>query len=147
MKKFLLSLFCLIAMAGTVGAETYKHTIKSGELSKDGGTETLSDFDWSSTAVSYIGWDQNNVKGIQIGSKNNPNPSFTLSSSAFAECTIKSITVNSSIANSGDAKMTITVDNQTSEEYTLTTSDAAYTFDCEDTKGNIEIKWAATQRA
>ena len=147
MKKFLLSLFCLIAMAGTVGAETYKHTFKSGELSKDGGTVTLSDFDWTSTAVSYIGWDQNNVKGIQIGSKNNPNPSFTLSSSAFAECTIKSITVNSSIANSGDAKMTITVDNQKSEEYTLTTSDAAYTFDCEDTKGNIEIKWAATQRA
>ena len=147
MKKFLLSLFCLIAMAGTVGAETYKHTFSSGEFNKDGGTVILSDFEWTTTAVTYLGWDQNNVKGIQIGSKNSPNPSFKLSTSAFADCVIKSITVNSSIANSGDAKMTITVDNQKSEAYTLTTSDAAYTFDCEDTKGNIEINWEATQRA
>ena len=147
MKKFLLSLFCLTIMAGTVGAETYVHTFKSGELPKDGGTVNLSGFDWNTTAVTYIGWDQSNGKGIQIGSKNSPNASFTISSSAFAECTIKSITVNSSIANSGDATMSISVNDQKSEAYTLTTTSTSYTFDCEDTKGEIEISWSATQRA
>lgn len=147
MKKFLLSLLCLITVAGTVSAETYKHTFESGSLQKDGGTAMLSDFEWSYTSTTYIGWDNNNVKGIQIGSKNNPNPSYTLSTSAFTGCTIKSVTVESCTANDGDAVLTIKVGNQTSEEYALTSSNTAYTFDCEDTEGEISIHWVATQKA
>ena len=130
MKKFLLSLICLIFMAATAGAETYTHTFSKGELTTDGGTVTLSNIEWTSSTATYIDW--NATKGIQIGSKNNPNESYTLSTSGFAGCTIKSITVNSSIANSCDAKITITAGNQTSEAFTPGTSDAAYTFDCDD---------------
>ncbi|MBR2318758.1 MAG: chitobiase/beta-hexosaminidase C-terminal domain-containing protein [Bacteroidaceae bacterium] len=146
MKKLLLSLFCLILMAATAGAETYTHTFKSGELTTDGGTVTLSDIEWTASSATYIGWN-NNGRGIQLGSKNTLNPTYQLSTSALAGCTIRSITVNSCIASNGDAKLTISVGSQTSEAYTLTTSDAAYTFDCEDTTGDISINWTATDRA
>lgn len=133
-------------MAATVGAETYTHTFKSGELTTTGGTVTLSDIEWTSSSSGFIGWNGNG-KGIQIGKSAEVCPSYTLKTSALAECTIKSITVNSSIAASGDAKLTISVGSQTSETYTLTTSDAAYTFDCEDTTGDITISWGATAKA
>ena len=145
MKKFLLSIFTILCILATANAETYTHTFKSGELTTDGGALTLSDIEWSATGATYIGW--NTTKGIQIGSKNDPSPSYTLSTSGFAGYKIKSVTVNSSIAASGDAKTTITVGNQTSESYKLTTSDAAYTFDCDDTTGDITISWTASQRA
>ena len=146
MKKFLLSLFCLIFMAVTAGAETYTHTFKSGELTTAGGTVTLSDIEWSASAATYIGWN-NNGKGIQIGKSADVCKSYTLKTSALAECTIKSVTVNSSIANSGDAKLTIKVGDQVSEAYTIITTDEAYTFDCEDTTGEITISWETTAKA
>ena len=147
MKKFLLSLFSLIFMAATVSAETYTHTFANGELKTEGGTVTLSNIKWTASSATYIAWDSSNGRGIQLGSKNILNPTYQLSTTALAGCTIRSITVNSSIASNGDAKLTISVGNQTSEAYTLTTSDAAYTFDCEDTTGDISINWTATDRA
>ncbi|MBO5665736.1 MAG: chitobiase/beta-hexosaminidase C-terminal domain-containing protein, partial [Bacteroidaceae bacterium] len=140
-----LSLFTIFSVLATANAETYTHTFKSGELTTAGGTVTLSDIEWNATDATLIEW--NATKGIQIGSKNDPSPSYTMSTSGFAGYKIKSITVNSSIAASGDAKLTITVGNQTSEAYKLATSDAAYTFDCDDTNGDITISWAASQRA
>ena len=145
MKKFLLSILTIFCVIATANAETYTHIFKNGELTTTSGTVTLNDVEWSATGATYIDW--NTTKGIQIGSKSSPNPSYTLSTSGFAGSTIRSITVNSSIAASGDAKLTITVGSQTSEAYKLTTSNAAYTFDCDDTKGDITISWAATDRA
>ena len=147
MKKVLLSLFCLLTMVVTVNAESYKHTFSQGELSADGGTATLSSFDWSYTSATSIGWDENNGKGIQIGSSKSPNASYNLSTAAFAGCTIKSVSVESSTANGGDAKLTIAVGNQQSEAFSLGTSNAPYTFDCEDTEGDISISWAASTKA
>lgn len=146
MKKFLLSLFCLIFMAVTAGAETYTHTFKNGELTAEGGTVTLSNIEWTASAATYIGWN-NNGKGIQIGKSADVCKSYTLKTSALAECAIKSVTVNSSIANSGDAKLTIKVGDQVSEAYTIITTDEAYTFDCEDTTGEITISWETTAKA
>ncbi|MBR4968054.1 MAG: chitobiase/beta-hexosaminidase C-terminal domain-containing protein [Bacteroidaceae bacterium] len=145
MKKILLSIFTIFCILATANAETYTHTFKNGELTTTGGTVTLNDVEWSASSVNEIGW--SNTKGIQFGSKSSPNPSYTLSTSGFAGSTIRSITVNSSIAANGDAKLTITVGSQTSEAYKLTTSNVAYTFDCDDTKGDITISWAATDRA
>ena len=147
MKKILLTLFCLLSLTLTINAESYTHTFNSGELKIAGGTVILSDIEWNTTSATYIGWDKNG-KGVQIGSKNSPNTTtYTLSTSAFAGCTIKSVTVKSAIAASGDARMTISVAGQTSEEYTLTTTATEYTFDCTDAAGDIAINWNATQRA
>ena len=145
MKKILLSIFTIFCILATANAETYTHTFSKGELTTTGGTLTLSDIEWNATEATAIEW--NATKGIQIGSKNNPNPSYTLSTSGFAGCTIRSITVNSSIAASGDAKLTITVGDQTSDTFTLDINAKDYTFDCEDTNGSITISWAASQRA
>lgn len=145
MKKILLSIFTIFCILATANAETYTHTFSKGELTTTGGTLPLSDIEWNATEATAIEW--NATKGIQIGSKSSPCTSYTLSTSGFAGCTIRSITVNSSIAASGDATATITVGNQTSEAYTLKTSDAAYTFDCDDTTGDITISWTASQRA
>ncbi len=145
MKRILLTTFCIVAMILAANAETYTHTFKSGELTTEGGTVILSDLEWSASTATEIGW--NNTKGIQFGSKNTPNTSYTLSTSAFAGCKINSITVNSSIAASGDAKLTITAGSQTSEAYKLTTSATEYTFDCKGTTGDIKISWTATAKA
>ena len=145
MKKILLSIFTIFCILATANAETYTHTFSKGELTTTGGTLTLSNIEWNATEATAIEW--NATKGIQIGSKNNPNPSYTLSTSGFAGCTIRSITVNSSIAASGDAKLTITVGDQTSDTFTLDINAKDYTFDCEDTNGSITISWAASQRA
>ena len=146
MKKFLLSIFCLVIMAATSSAETYTHTFEEGQLTAAGGTVTLSDIEWNASSATSIGWNSNG-KGIQIGSGSNPNPSYSLTTSALSTCAIKSITVNSSTANGGDAKLTITVGDKVSEAYTLGTSDTAYTFDCNGAKGGITIKWEATAKA
>ena len=145
MKKFLLSLFAFFGVLATINAETYTHTFSKGELTTDGGIVPLSEIEWNATGATLIEW--NATKGIQFGSKASPNASYALSTSGFAGLTIRSITVNSSIAASGDATMTITVGSKTSDAYELTTSNAAYTFDCEDTNGDITISWTATQRA
>ncbi len=145
MKKILLSLITIFCVLATANAETYTHTFKNGELTTTGGAVTLSDIEWNSTDATLIEW--NATKGIQFGSKATPNTAYTLSTSGFAAYKIKSVTVNSSIAASGDATMKITVGAQTSDAYELTTSNAAYTFDCDDTNGNIAINWTATQRA
>ena len=145
MKKILLSLITIFCVLATANAETYTHIFNKGELTTDGGTVTLSDIEWNASTATLIEW--NATKGIQFGSKATPNTAYTLSTSGFAAYKIKSVTVNSSIAASGDATMTITVGAQTSDAYVLTTSNAAYTFDCDDTNGNITINWTATQRA
>ena len=145
MKKILLSIFTIFCVLATANAETYTHTFSEGELTTAGGTVTLSDIEWNASTATVIDW--NATKGIQIGNKSNPNTSYTLSTSGFAGCTIRSITVNSSIAASGDAAITMTVGGQTSESYKLTTKDATYTFDCDDTTGDITISWTASQRA
>ena len=145
MKKILLSLITIFCVLATANAETYTHTFKKGELTIDGGTVTLSDIEWNATDATLIEW--NATKGIQFGSKATPNTAYTLSTSGFAVYKIKSVTVNSSIAASGDATATITVGDQTSDTFTLDTNAKDYTFDCEDTNGNITINWTATQRA
>lgn len=145
MKKFLLSLFSILTVLATANAETYTHTFKNGELTTEGGTVVLSDIEWNATSSTYIGWSAQ--KGIQIGSKETVNPTYQLSTQALAGCKITSVTVNSSIAASSDAKLTISVGDKTSEEFTLKTGNAAYTFNCDGATGDIKINWTATQRA
>ena len=147
MKKFLLSLFCLISMAVTSEAENYTHVFEDGQLNAAGGVVTLSGIEWNATSATVIGWNANG-KGVQIGSSSNPNKeAYELSTSAFAGCAIKSVTINSCMANGGDATLTINVGNQTSESFALATADAPYTFDCDKATGDITIRWKASAKA
>ena len=144
MKRFLFSIIGILFFAIGINAETYTHTFKQGDLTTDGGKVTLSDMEWTASAANSIDW--NKDKGIQLGSKNDACESFSLTTSAFKDFTITSITVTSSIASKGDAKITIKAGNATSEQYTLGTSNTNCKFECKE-QGDIVISWKATQRA
>ncbi|MBQ8450675.1 MAG: chitobiase/beta-hexosaminidase C-terminal domain-containing protein [Bacteroidaceae bacterium] len=145
MKRFLLSFFSFVVVLSAM-AETYTYKFANGDLKTDAGVVTLGDYEWNASAANQINWNANG-KGIQIGSKAAPCASYTLSTKAFSDFTIKSVTVNSSNASSGDAKLTIKVGDKTSDAFSLTTSDAPYTFTCDDASGEIVINWTASQRA
>ena len=144
MKRFLLSIVGLLAFAIGMNAETYTHTFAQDELTTQGGNVALSGIEWTASAADNIGW--NKEKGIQFGNKNAACKSFSLSTSAFKDFTITSVTVYGSIASSGDAKATIKAGNSTSEQYTLGTSTTECKFECKE-HGDIVISWNATQRA
>lgn len=148
MKKFLLSLATVLCAGAFASAAdvTYSHTFASGELKTTAGDVTLSDVSWTSTAPTYVGWDS--AKGIQLGSKNKPTNSYSLSTSGFAENTIKSITVNSSIASGGDATLTVSVGGTNvinAEKLTTTATD--YSAKNLNVTGDVAISWTCTVKA
>ena len=106
---------------------------------------TLSGIDWTQTAASYIGWDTNNGKGVQIGSSKNPTTNFSLSTNAFTTA-ISSITVNASIASGGDAKMTVSVGGQQwGDETALVLESNDYTF-TGNASGEVVISFSASTK-
>lgn len=146
MKRFLLSIIGLMAFAFGMNAETYTHTFKQGELNTNGGTVTLSDIEWTASSANSISWNKSG-RGIQFGSKSAVCSSFTLTTSAFKDYAITSVTVYSSVAAEGDSKLTIKAGNAVSGQYALTGTHTAYTFDGFKEQGDIVISWSATQRA
>ena len=142
MKKNLLSIFTIFCILATANAETYTYTFKENDLKKEGGIVTLNDIEWTASEASEVKW--NKTKGIQIGAKNNGTKSYTLSTAGFAELKIRSVTVTCSRVSASDVKFAITVNNQTSELFSPGTSDTSCTFDCDDTTGNITLKWIGT---
>ena len=86
MKRFLLSIIGILTFAIGMNAETYTHTFKDKELDENGGKASLSGIEWTSSKAS-ITW--NKEKGIQLGSKSAVCPSFSLTTSAFKDYTIK----------------------------------------------------------
>lgn len=148
MRKFLLTLFSLFALVNVATAQSYSHTLAKNDIALGGGETTLSDYVWTSTAVDYIG-SVNATKGLQIGKapKDGVNyhiKSFTLSTSAFAEYSIDSITVNTSTAASAEITMKIAVGTD-GETFTLTNNAADYTYTCNKAKGDITITWEQTE--
>lgn len=125
-------------------ATTYTHTFKSGELKV--GTVTLSGTSWTGAGtVGYWGWDGS--KGIQIGSKNNPCKSYSLTTSAFADATITEVVVNTSMASSATAKLSISVGGTSYlSNKALTTSAANYTATGA-ASGDLVISYTNTARA
>ena len=145
MKKLLLSLLSLFALISYVNAESYTHTFTKDDLTTAGGETTLSDYLWTSTPLEYVG-SVNNTKGLQIGKAPKDGveyhvKSFTLSTAAFAEYSINSITVNTSTAASSETTLTISVATA-SETFTITNSAADYTFNCNKALGDITITWS-----
>ena len=119
-------------------AETYTHTFEAGDLKKEGGQATLSGVVWTSSAVDYVGFEStNSARGFQIGSKNNPASTFTLSSSGF-DGTISNVTVHAS-AYSTSAAIDISVNGTSYGSSSLATADAAYSYSGT-SKGAITIK-------
>lgn len=121
----------------------YSHTMEKGDLKN--GEVTLNNVKWTvNSSSSYFGWDTNTTnKGVQVGSKNNPAKSLTISTAELAN--FNKIVINASIASGSDATLEVLVNGVSIGTKTLTTSATDYTFDLSGiTTGTIEIKFTQT---
>lgn len=124
----------------------YSHTFASNQLKTTAGSVELSNNSWTQSSSTYIGWDAS--KGIQIGSKNNPQKTFTLSTNDFSSYKITKIVINASMGSSGNAKLSISVGGNTVlSSQALTTSAKDYTATVNDLSGEITISFSCTARA
>lgn len=129
----------------------YLWTLASGDVTTAGGTVTKGEpaMEWTSSAVGYVGWDQNNGKGVQFGSSKNPvNGTYTLSTTAYSG-KIAKIVINASVASGGDGKLTVKVGGtQIGEITTLVLNATDYTFTpSSPVSGNITIELTNTVKA
>ncbi len=128
---------------------TYTWTLASGQIKQAGGTIAgvgEPAMDWTSTAATYIGWDSNNGRGVQVGSGNKPEAKFELSTSNFSG-KIASIVVNSTTG--GNGKLSVFVGGtQIGETVSLTKTSTDYTFNLNTpAEGEIKIVLEATTKA
>lgn len=127
-----------------VQEKTYEYTFEKGVFTTAGGITSLNTVSWSYSTITYAGFDS--TKGFQIGSKSTPTTNFTLSTSDI-KGTIKSIIVNASIASSGTAKLSISVnDTVYLNTQTLTTTATDYSIS-PNISGEISISFVNTARA
>ena len=129
----------------------YLWTLASGDMTTAGGTVTKGEpaMEWTSSAVGYIGWDQNYGKGVQFGSNNKPvNGTYTLSTTAYSG-KIAKIVINASVGKGGDGKLTVKVGGtQIGEITTLVLNATDYTFTpSSPVSGNITIELTNTVKA
>lgn len=120
----------------------YSYTMKKDDLKN--GEVTLNDVKWTvNSSSTYFGWDNNTNKGVQVGSKNNPAKSLTISTAELAN--FNKIVINASTASGSDATLEVLVNGVSIGTKTLTTSATDYTFDLSEiTSGTIEIKITQT---
>lgn len=127
---------------------SYKYTFKKDDLKSGAGTIDLDGISWdcSIPAGTSINFDSNNGRGLQIGTGKSPAKSLSLKTTIAGKIT--KITVNSSVAKGGTAKLSISVggNDTTIKNQSLTTSAADYSCSPNET-GEISISWANTSKA
>ena len=124
---------------------TYSYTFEKGVI-KGAGNLVLNKLAWNldATDFTYVGFDA--TKGLQIGSSNNPALNITLKTESI-KGTIKSVKVNTSGAKDTDAKLSVTVgENTFGQAITLTNTATDYTFEGSAT-GTLELVWNLTKKA
>lgn len=97
LRLLLLTLLCAVVSGVWATEVTWTHTFSTTEKTfTEDGTEELSDMDWT-LSVDWSGeetdYNFDNTKGMKIGSNSKVPNSLTLSSSAFSNYTIQSISI------------------------------------------------------
>lgn len=144
-KLFLIALLQLVVSAAM--ADTWTYTFKQGDLSTSSPV-TLNNVSWtfSETGSTYLGWDGNSSKGIQIGSGSSAATAASLTTTGISG-KITKVTVNASMASSGKAKLSISVGGTSYlSNQALTTSNAAYSG-TGTSSGEIKISFSNTSKA
>ena len=113
-------------------------------------TKTFNGVAWNFTMQesAYLGFDNSNGRGLQMGKKADPASEITLSTVAIAG-NIKKIVVNSAGASGTDAKLTVSIGAKViGPEVSVTTSPKDYTFEAtEAVSGEIVLKWTLSAAA
>ena len=136
---FTICLLCLVGGVNVMAQETYSYTFKSGDIKETTPkTYTFNKVEWDvSGKIAYIGWDGNNTnKGIQLASQKKNATDVTFSTTNIPG-TITAIKINSCVASSGKAEISVKVGG-TSWGTQTNTATTATSFDFTGT-GNGEI--------
>lgn len=144
-----MSVVVTTAESGSAEPSTSTWTLVQDDMAAAGGTAQGGGFTWSYDAMTYKGWDNN--KGIQVGSGNKPiNGVWTVSTNAFVGKTISSITVNASIASSGNTSLVVLDGaDELDSSVSLTTTATDYEFDASShtMSGNLIIQFTNSAKA
>ena len=127
-----------------VELETYSHTMAKQDFTANG-TATLSGLEWTLAGDGgYWGWDNNNVKGIQLGSANAPYKTMTLTSAPVSN--VKKIVISTCGASNIAGTLTVTVNGvQVGDTIKLTKTNTEYTFELDEaTTGEIVFTYTQT---
>lgn len=131
--------------------EGWSYTFSSGDFGSSYSapvTVTLNGLSWNFTMTgsTYLGWDSNGVKGLQMGKKKEPASEITLSTEKITGV-VKKIVVNTSGASGTDAKMVVKVaDAEFGSPVNLTTTATEYIFEGSAT-GKIDLSWTLSAAA
>ena len=120
---------------------SYTFTSKIFNASNE--TQSLNGISWTNVNDgNYYGYES--ARGQQIGSGGSPASSLTLTSEELSN--VKSIVINTSGSSSTNAELTVTVGSkQVGNTVLLTSSDAAYTFTCDEPlNGAITLAYSQT---
>lgn len=113
-------------------------------------TKTLNGAEWSFTMTgsTFLGWDSNNGRGLQMGKSKEPASEVTLSTSGISG-NIKKIVVNTAGASGTDAELVVKVgETAMGSPVKATTTATDYTFEAETAvSGAVELKWTLTTAA
>lgn len=136
---------------GAYADATWAYTFAKGDLGSEGSPAsqvTLNGVTWKFDMVgsTYLGFDNNNSRGLQMGKKAEPASSITLSTEGISG-TIKKIIVNTSGASGTDATLTVNVgDSAFGSSVKTTTTATEYTLEGS-ASGKIELNWTLTTAA
>ena len=126
--------------SGEISAYDYAFT--SNPFSGNG-TKALNGVSWTLAGDGgYWGFDGQNGKGAQFGSKNKPYKSMTFTSASFEGVT--QIKLNTCGAAQIDGKCEVYVGGVLVETITLTSTDTDYTIDVNSLSGEIQLKYTQT---
>lgn len=150
-KSFVLTSVGEAAQAGETVEKTYSYVFEKGILEQGGGSIGLGDLTWNYDAMSYLTWDGNTAKGVQIGSSGNPQTEpWNLTTQLPEGVIVKSYSINLSVASKGNAYYKVTTGEYTSGEINFTnTSSQDYlgTIEGVNTGTDLTITLRATVRA
>ena len=139
--KLLLAVMLMAFCGGSVWAQTtYTHEFAKGDLSN--GSVTLGGVEWTfqMEGSTYLGWDTNVGRGLQMGSSGSPAKTITLSTSGIPGA-ITEVKVNTCGASGVNGTFGVSVASTAyGEDVSLTKTATEYTFTGSAT-GAITLNW------
>jgi hypothetical protein len=133
------------------GGAAWSHTFAKDDLGSSyssSKTVTLNGVDWDFTmeGSTYLGFDNNNGRGLQIGKSKEPASEIVLSTSGISG-NITKIVLNTSGASGTDAMLVVKVgDGQFGNSIKATTTATDYTLEGV-ASGKVELRWTLTKAA